>query len=243
MKAKSYTYPYPRPSVTVDCVVFGLSDTHALQVLLVRRGDAPFRGCWALPGGFVEVRDDAGQGEDLETAARRELKEETGAEVGHLEQLYTYGTPGRDPRGRVISVAYLALVRAGEHIVTHGSDAADAGWMPVDAALQLKLAFDHQAILGMALTRLRTKVRYEPIGFGLLPETFTRGQLQAVYETILGRRLDGANFRKRIVSLGILSPVRGKTVRPPRGGPAAQLYRFDREAYINARSRGVHFEI
>lgn len=238
-----YKYEYPRPSVTVDCVVFGLSDAVGLQVLLVQRGDDPFKGFWALPGGFVEVRDDASQGEDLEAAARRELKEETGAKVGHLEQLYTFGTPGRDPRGRVISVAYLALVRAAEHVVVHGSDAAAAAWLPVGLAMQGELAFDHKTILVTALARLRAKVRYEPIGFGLLPQAFTRGQLQALYETILGRPLDKANFRKRIQALGVLAPVRGKTVPARGGGPAAQLYRFDRRAYEAARSRGVHFEI
>ena len=130
----TFTYEYPRPSVTVDCVVFGVghdadpSGGEELQVLLVERAAEPFKGCLSLPGGFVNVSDDGDQGEDIDTAAYRELEEETGTKPDHLEQLCTVGTPGRDPRGRVITVAYMALVRSVDHKAVAGSDAKEAAW-------------------------------------------------------------------------------------------------------------------
>jgi 8-oxo-dGTP diphosphatase len=167
----TFTYRYPRPALTVDCVAFGIGGAAdpELQVLLVERRDDPFKACWALPGGFVVVSDGGGQGEDLEAAARRELAEETGLRVEYLEQLYTFGRPGRDPRGRVVSVAYYVLVRSSR--VSAGSDARAARWWPV-TALSVKgrsiagsLAFDHAEILQIAVERLRAKVRYAPVGF------------------------------------------------------------------------------
>jgi 8-oxo-dGTP diphosphatase len=235
---RQWTYEYPRPSLTVDCVVFGVSQEDALQVVLIERADEPFKGRWALPGGFVNVSDDGDQGEDVEAAARRELAEETAVEVAYLEQLATFGTPGRDPRGRVISVAHMALVRSVDHVPTPGSDAARARWWPV--ARTPSLAFDHKRILDTAVERLRGKVRYAPIGFALLPPTFTLTQLQILYEAVLGRSLDRANFRRQILAMGILAAA-GKQKQVPHR--AATLYRFDRKAYDRAVRDGFHFEI
>jgi 8-oxo-dGTP diphosphatase len=240
----AFTYEFPRPSVTVDCAVFGvdLDKADSLEVLLVRRRLPPFEGAWALPGGFVHVTDTNDQGESLEDAARRELREETGAEVDYLEQLYTFGAPGRDPRGRVISVAYYALVRAKDHALAASADAAEAAWFPVDAALAKPLAFDHESIVRTALARLEAKVRYAPIGFNLLPPRFTLGDLQRLYEAILARPLDKRNFRKRFLAMGLLVEAGVEDARD-RPGPRAQLYRFNVRAYEAARKRGFNFEI
>jgi|1_EtaG_2_1085319.scaffolds.fasta_scaffold06588_5 8-oxo-dGTP diphosphatase len=220
----THTYEYPHPSVTVDCVVFGLSAEGAgLGVLLIRRKDDPFAGRLALPGGFVEID------EDLEDAAARELKEETGAEVQHLEQLYTFGKPGRDPRERVISVSYFALVRSGDHAVKGGSDASEAVWVPLADAFGMELAFDHYKILTMAYERLKAKLLYEPLCFDLLPEKFTFAQVQDVYEAVLQVRFDKRNFRRQFYRLDILVEAgwqEGVSHRP------GALYSFDRGAFV-----------
>lgn len=238
----SHTYSYPRPSLTVDCVVFGVDPATPkdLAVLLVERADEPFAGSWALPGGFVQVADGADQGEDLEVAARRELREETGIDVDYLEQLYTFGTPGRDPRGRVVSVTYMALVRSREHVATAGSDARAARWVTVQEALRGPLAFDHLEVLRLALRRLQSKVRYAPVGFQLLPKRFTLPALQEVYEAILMHPIDRGNFRRAVLATGILVKVgeqTGAAGRPP------DLYRFDRRAYELALRDGFNFEL
>src|SRR5205807_886879 len=164
-----HTYQYPRAALTVDCVVFGF-DEGELRVLLIQRALEPFKGKWALPGGFVRVD------ETLDEAARRELEEEAGLKEVFLEQLYTFGAVDRDPRERVVSVAYYALVKLSEHAAKAATDAANAQWFSVAKAP--KLAFDHAEILAIALTRLKGKVRYQPIGFELLPPQFTLSQLQ-----------------------------------------------------------------
>jgi 8-oxo-dGTP diphosphatase len=246
----AFTYRYPRPALTVDCVVFGVGTgdgdaTHPeLQVLLVERRDDPYKGRWALPGGFVEVSDEGDQGEALEAAAQRELAEETGLRVDYLEQLYTFGRPGRDPRGRVVTVAYYALVRSAG--VTAGSDASAARWWPVSALVQKSrgdaeaLAFDHREILHTAVARLRAKVRYAPVGFHLLPRQFTLSDLQKLYEAILMRELDRPNFRRRILAMGVLVEVGRQENVPHR---AAALYRFDRRAYDRAVREGFDFDV
>jgi 8-oxo-dGTP diphosphatase len=241
-RSKPFAYEYPRAAVTVDCVIFGLDVEGGLQLLLVRRRDPPCQGMWALPGGFVRVGDSGDQGEDLETAARRELQEETGAKVSYLEQLFTFGAPGRDPRGRVISVAYMALVRPSDHVIAGGSDAALAGWVPAATVLSWRdqLAFDHAEIVRMAMTRLQSKVRYAPIGFNLLPPTFTLGELQALYEAVLLRPLDKRNFRRRVLSMNILAEAGRQANVPHR---AAALYLFDRRAYDRAVRDGFDFEV
>jgi len=236
-----YTYDYPRPALTVDCVIFGLDESHQLKVLLIQRKHPPFESAWALPGGFVHME------EDLEAAALRELEEETGVRDVFIEQLYTFGKPGRDPRGRVVSVAYFALVNLSEHPVQAASDARNVQWFPNDDLPEL--AFDHDHIMEVAINRLRAKVRYQPIGFELLPEQFTLPQLQQLYETILGvEKLNKRNFRTRILRMGILKEVgrqEGVAHRP------AKLYAFDKEKYeqlvrekhADLLKRGVDFEI
>ena len=228
----SYTYEYPRPAVTVDCVVFGMDD-QGLKVLLIRRDLEPYRSHWALPGGFVEME------EGLDAAARRELEEETGLKGVYLEQLYTFGDVGRDPRGRVISVAYYALVKLSEHPPKAASDAREAAWFGVRDIPAL--AFDHKHVLQVALERLRGKVRYCPIGVELLPAKFTLTQLQRVYEVVLERNLDKRNFRKKILSLGCL--VELPEMQRDVSHRAARLYRFDRQRYKKLQQEGIEFEV
>jgi 8-oxo-dGTP diphosphatase len=241
-KVKLHAYEHPRPAVTVDCVIFGVDADQGLRLLLVRRRDPPCQGTWALPGGFVRTRDSGDQGEDLEAAAKRELEEETGANVAYLEQLYTFGKPGRDPRGRVISVAYMALVRPADYIVAGGTDATEAAWISIPTILSWKgkLAFDHADIVRIAVQRLQAKVRYAPIGFNLLPTTFTLGELQRLYEAVLLRPLDKRNFRRRVLSMGLLGDAGRQENVPHR---AAALYRFDKRAYDRAVREGFNFEI
>lgn len=227
-----HTYEFPRPALTVDCVIFGCDDA-GLRVLLVRRGLAPFKGRWALPGGFVRM------GESLDDAARRELAEEAGVRDVYLEQLYTFGEPKRDPRGRVVTVAYYALVNLADHPPEAATDAADAAWHPV--ASPPPLAFDHARILALAVERLRAKVRYRPIGFELLPERFTLGRLQRLYETVLERPLDKRNFRKKILGMNLLEPL--DEVETGVAHRAARLYRFDRDAYDALAAAGFDFEL
>ena len=236
-----FTYEYRRPSVTVDCVVFGFDGDRHMQVLLIRRGEPPFKGKLALPGGFVDVSDEGDQGESLEDAARRELAEETGVKLAYLEQLYTFGAPKRDPRGRVIDVSYFALVRSEEHEAHAGSDAAAAKWVNVQDALKQKLAFDHQEILAMANKRLQAKVRYAPIGFNLLPDEFTIADIRGLYEAILGRELEPGNFHRRVMATDLLEPT-GEVRSGGKHRPAA-LFRFDRKAYDRAMRDGFNFEI
>jgi 8-oxo-dGTP diphosphatase len=191
---------FDRPSVTVDLVMFTVMEG-ALKVLMIRRGQQPFSGCWALPGGFVHMD------ETLEEAAARELGEETGvdSEGVYLEQLYTFGDPGRDPRTRVITVAYFALVDSSKikpHI-TGQEGISDIQWFSVHE-LPKEIAFDHGSILEYALKRLRNKLEYTAVGLELLPELFTLTELQNLYETILVENLDKRNFRKKALSMGIL---------------------------------------
>ncbi len=223
-------HDHPRPALTVDCVVFAIGDD-GLEVLLIERDHEPFAGSWALPGGFVEMD------ENLESAARRELEEETGLTDVFLEQLYTFGATDRDPRGRVVSVAYYALVdRAHAHLAAD-SDAAAVDWHSV-AALP-GLAFDHREIVAAAHERLRGKVRYAPLGFELLPRHFTLTQLQRIYEVILDSALDKRNFRRKILAMGLLVDTgklqRGVAHRAPR------LYRFDRRRYKQLERDGFSF--
>lgn len=226
------TYQYPRAALTVDCVVFGF-DEGDLKVLLIERGLEPFKGSWALPGGFVRVE------ETLDDAARRELYEEAGLANVFLEQLYTFGNVDRDPRERVVSVAYYALVNLSEHVAKAATDAANAQWFPV--AKVPKLGFDHADILGTAVERLKGKVRYQPIGFELLPPKFTLSQLQHLYEAVLGTKLDKRNFRKKVLSFGLLVPLK-ETQMLGRHRPA-QLFRFDQEKYHKLKKRGFNFEL
>ncbi|QDU04942.1 Bifunctional NMN adenylyltransferase/Nudix hydrolase [Gimesia chilikensis] len=227
-----YSYEYPRAALTVDCVVFGL-DEDDLQILLIQRDLSPFEGDWALPGGFVRLE------ETLDEAALRELSEETGLKNVYLEQLYSFGTVNRDPRERVVTVAYYALVNLSDHRVQAATDARNAAWFAVDDIPSL--AFDHDQILEMAHERLRGKVRYQPIGFELLPPKFTLRQIQHLYEVILDRPLDKRNFRKKILSMGILIEL--DEVETDVAHRAARLYQFDRRKYKRLTKQGFHFEI
>ncbi len=221
-----------RPSsihVTVDVAMFTIREG-VLHVLLVKRGEPPFERDWAIPGGHVETD------EPLETAALRELREETGVTDVYLEQLYTFGDPGRDPRGRYVTVAYFALISA-EHALHAGTDAAEARWWPVRRLP--KLAFDHRQILTYAIERLRNKLEYTTVGFQLLPKKFTLSELQGVYEAILGRDLDKRNFRRKIDALGILSQL-GEYRRIGASRPAL-LYQFSARKFEKLRSRGITF--
>jgi len=189
----SYSYDYPHPAVTTDIVIFTIHDQR-LELLLIKRRSEPFRGQWALPGGFVQID------EDLDTCAQRELAEETGLTGIYLEQLYTFGQPDRDPRERVISVAYYALVSPDRtEGIEANSDAKDVAWFELDKLPVM--AFDHREIVNMAQQRLSAKLNYSTIALQFMPEQFTLGELQQVYECILGEQLDKRNFRKRVMAL------------------------------------------
>lgn len=228
---------FARPSVTVDLVILTVEEK-ALEVLLVQRSEHPFRGRWALPGGFVRVKEDRkSQGESLDDAAVRELEEETGLSAAanggiFLEQVKAFGAPGRDPRMRVISVAYFALVRPTlVPTIRAGGDVASARWFRVDALLEKsadELAFDHREILDATLEKARADLDRTKIAFELVPETFTVQELRAVHEAIRGEELDPGNFRKkflRMIEDGVLEPARGK--RATASKPAS-IYRFAR---------------
>jgi 8-oxo-dGTP diphosphatase len=216
--------------VTVDLVIFALREWE-LQVLLIRRGVPPFEGQWALPGGFVR------QHESLDEAARRELEEETGVRDVYLEQLYTFGDPDRDPRGRVVTVAYYALLTGEAVPLIAGTDAGAAAWRP--ARKHPPLAFDHDRILDYALERLANKLDYTTVGFQLLPKKFTLRHLQRVYEAVLGRTLDKRNFRRKMAVLDILTPL-DEWVQDGPSRPA-QLYRFSPKRFERLRDKGILF--
>lgn len=204
----------PGISVTTDVVIFTIRD-QALKVLLIRRGGKPYKGRWALPGGFLHAN------EDIDDCARRELQEETGVSGVYLEQLYTFGHPKRDPRGRVVTVAYYALIPSDRLQLQAATDAEAVGWFSMDEIPQL--AFDHDRILAMAHERLVAKLDYSTIAFQFMPEQFTLSELQSVYEIIRQAPLDKRNFRKWVLGLALIEETgevhREGTMRP------ARLYR------------------
>tara|TARA_Y100001934_G_C12357983_1_gene779094 strand:+ start:2319 stop:2975 length:657 start_codon:yes stop_codon:yes gene_type:complete len=216
--------------LTVDCVVFGYDDGD-LKVMLIQRKLKPFKGNWALPGGSVRLD------ETLDEAARRELVEESGLNNVYLEQLYTVGDIKRDPRERVVTVAYYALVKLVGHNVQAYTDAENAAWFSVNDVP--KLAFDHQRILDKAFERLKGKVRYEPIGFELLPGKFALSELQHLYEVCLEEKLDKRNFRKKILGMGLL--IETGEIQKDVAHRAARLYRFDMKKYRQIKKRGFSF--
>jgi len=215
-----------RLGVSVDVVIFSLREAD-LKVLLIRRAAPPFKGKWAIPGGFVHPP------ESLDDAALRELGEETGLRDVYLEQLYTFGAPKRDPRGRVITVAYFALV-SDDAPARAGDDAAEAAWHS-DYALP-ELAFDHAEILNYALRRLRYKLEYTSVGFDLLPNEFTLTELQTAYEIVLGEKLDKRNFRRRILDAGVLAETSRQREGEGQGRPA-RLYRYKKNAVTEVKAR------
>ncbi|KKT86189.1 MAG: NUDIX hydrolase [Candidatus Collierbacteria bacterium GW2011_GWA2_44_99] len=212
---------YDRPSLAVDVLLFTIDSDH-LKILLVRRKDEPFKDSWSLPGGFVKMN------ESLDEAAVRELEEESGVKNVYLEQLYTFGSPKRDPRTRVISVTYMALVTKSHWSLRASGDVYQAEFFPI--ADLPKLAFDHQDIFLYGLERLRSKLGYTNISFGLLPDHFTLTDLQNVYEVILNKSLDKRNFRKKMLSIDLLLPVGVKSS----GGAhrPAELYRFKKKEIV-----------
>lgn len=204
---------YPKPSVTVDIITFTIKEND-LKVLLVKRAIEPFKGMWAIPGGFIRLE------ESIEDAAKRELEEETGVKEVYLEQLYTFGDLNRDPRGRVITVSYFALINSekSKQELKATTDASEASWFSVNKLP--KLAFDHDKILEYSLKRLRWKFEYTTIVFSLLQKKFTLSQLQKIYEIVFNRKFDKRNFRKKILSLNILEPTKeikkDVSYRPPK---------------------------
>ncbi len=223
MEKGTYTYEYPRPSVTTDCVIFGF-DGERLNVLLIERGIEPFKGHWAFPGGFLKMDESA------EVGALRELQEETGMTGAYIEQFHTFSAPERDPRGRVISIAYYALVPMQE--VKGGDDAAKAQWFPVGDVPPL--AFDHDYILRMAMKKLKERMHFEPVGFELLPEVFPMKSLQTLYEEVLEVKFDRRNFAKKILHYDLLTPV-NETTRP-------FTYRFNEASYRELKQKGFRLE-
>ena len=224
-----YHYKYPHPSVTTDCVIFGF-DGIQLKVLLVQRGVEPFKGRWAFPGGFLNIQESAEEG------ALRELKEETGLEGALVRQFHTFTAPDRDPRERVISIAFYALVRLQE--VRGGDDAADARWFRLDEVPQL--AFDHDQILRKAEQALRQQIHFEPVGFELLPETFTLHELKNLYESILGISFDKRNFIRKMKRFGLVEQLE-ETVNPSLR-KEAYLFRFNQEKYQELKQKGYKLE-
>ena len=227
---KKYTYDYPHPAVTTDCVIFGYDVKDGLSVLLVKRGGDPYKGCWAFPGGFMKIDEDA------ETGARRELKEETDLDAAYMEEFGCFTDVNRDPRERVITIAFYALVRKAD--VKGGDDAEDARWFPVSEIPSL--AFDHDRILRVAQSRLKEKIHFEPVGFELLPEVFTMPQLQELYESILEVKFDRRNFSSKMLKLGILTET-GE--RPKNAGTKIPIrYSFNKESYDGMKSKGFRLE-
>lgn len=223
-----HQYKHPHPAVAVDLVIFTLRND-ALQVLLIERGLEPFRGQWALPGGFVRIK------EDLEAAALRELREETGMSQCYLEQVGAFGHPERDPRERVISVAYFAIISTDKVALQAGSDARRVRWC---AWSELPaLAFDHRHILDAARGRLLQKMNRTTIALEFLSPEFTLTELQRVFETVQGTAIDKRNFRKWAESLSFIKPT-GKTRRGGQHRPAA-LYKANSRAVLPAPSAAL----
>lgn len=225
MGKKSYHYEYPHPAVTMDSLVFSF-DGKKLRVLLIERGNEPYKGKWAFPGGFLNMD------ESCEAGALRELEEETGLTGVSLRQFHTFSQPGRDPRERIVTVSYYALT--GVLKAKAGDDAAKAQWFGLDEVPPM--AFDHNEMLQVALKCLRERLRLEPIGLGILPEVFIISQLRRLYEAVLGRKINQRLFRKRILRTGLLIPLDEHTPSPIE--TARTLYRFDEERYQKIAEEG-----
>lgn len=223
---QGYAYKYPRPEVTTDCVILGF-DGSELKMLIVKRGIEPFKGSWALPGGFLRMH------ETIEECAQRELLQETGVEQSFMKQFGVFSALDRDPRGRVVTVAFYALVKLTE--VKGGDDAAEAKWVSLDEIPHL--AFDHDMIVASALKHIREDIHFRPLGFELMPERFTLPQLQRLYEAILGVKFERSNFAKKLLKTGMLNVLGERAeahgYRPP------ELYSFNRERYKSLKQTGT----
>jgi 8-oxo-dGTP diphosphatase len=220
--------------VAVDAVVFGYTSKEGLSVLLIKRNIKPFKDSWALPGGLV------GDDESLEDAIQRELKEETGVNINYLEQLYSFGKPGRDPRNRVISITYYGLVKPDAFELHADTDAADVAWFNIKKLPQL--AFDHKEILKAAHERLKNKMLYQPVGFELLEEKFPFSELEKLYMAVLDRPIDRRNFKKKVVKFGFLEETTEKQALDGAGRPG-NLFRFNEQKYFQLQKEGINFEI
>jgi 8-oxo-dGTP diphosphatase len=221
--------------VAVDAIVFGYSKNDGLSVLLIKRKYPPFKDSWAIPGGFIL------DNESLEEAVKRELLEETGIRVNYLEQLYSFGAPKRDPRQRIISIAYFALVKSSLFQQLKAStDAEEAQWYSINKLPAL--AFDHKQILQKAIERIRAKIRYQPIGFELLDKKFPFADLEKLYTALLDRKIDRRNFTKKILSLGLLEDTRELAAASGAGRPS-KIYRFNKKRYEQLLKNGMHFEV
>ena len=219
--------------LAVDAIVFGY-DQKVLYVLLVKQKFGQYKGSWCLPGGFVK------EDEGIQQAVERELQEETGVHVNYLEQLYTFGDDvNRDQRFRVVSVAYFALVNSENFILQASTDAEEVAWFPIkDIPL---LSYDHNIIIAQAYSRLQSKLSYKPIGFDLLNNEFAFSELESLYMTILGHPIDRRNFRKKVMSFGLLDET--EKIKKIGSGRPAKLFRFNEQKYRELDKRGYHFEI
>lgn len=215
--------------VTVDAIVFGYNQEHGISVLLIKRKIDPFKNEWALPGGFVLDQ------ETLEEAIERELREEAGISINYLEQLFTFGKPGRDPRMRVVSVSYFGLVKSADFSLFASTDASEANWFNIYELPAL--AFDHLEIVEKAIARLRAKITYEPIGFELLDRKFLFSDLEHLYTLLLGREIDRRNFKRKMMSLGLVIELDEKAPSLTAGRPG-KLYSFDRDKYNQLKING-----
>lgn len=224
-----YEYKYPHPSVTTDCVIFGF-DGVSLKVLLIERGIDPYKGSWAFPGGFLNMNESAEEG------AARELEEETGLTDVYIEQLQAFSAVNRDPRERVITIAFYALVNISE--VQAGDDAAKAQWFKLSEIPSL--AFDHEHILRVAMSRLKERLHFEPVGFELLPDNFTLSELQNLYEAILEVKFDRRNFHRKMIELGLVEQADPNQVRISRKQPI--IYRFNAGKYRELKQKRFRLE-
>jgi len=223
---------YPRPSVTIDCVVLGY-DCNTVSLLLVNRKEVPFNNMWTLPGGFLFID------ETPEESARRILSTKTGLDNLYLEQLYTFGEVKRDPRGRVLSIAYYALVDPRKFQLLAGNATNDVKWFAISKLP--KIGFDHKQIIAVALNRLKAKVTYQPIGFELLDKKFTLTELQFLYECILERPIDKRNFRKRMLDSKVIKATGEK--RTGEKNRAPELFEFNEPQYKSLVKDGFQFKI
>ena len=229
MEELNYRYKYPHPSITTECVMFGFDGVN-LKVLLIERGLDPYKGHWAFPGGFMRIDETA------EACARRELEEETGFKSGFMEQLQAFSDVNRDPRERVVTIAFYALVKIAE--VKGGDDAVKARWFGLNEIPQL--AFDHDLILRVAMSKLKERIHFEPIGFELLPEVFTMTELQNLYEAILEVKFDRRNFYKKMIKLGLLTVVEERSGKVSLKQPIR--YSFNAEQYEKLKQKGLRLE-
>lgn len=229
MEELNYHYKYPHPAVTTDCVIFGF-DGVSIKVLLIQRGIEPYKGDWAFPGGFMKIDETA------EESAMRELEEETGLKDANVEQFYTFSDVDRDPRERVITIAYYALVKMAE--VKSGDDAAKAHWFSYNEIPSL--AFDHDRILRKAISTLKERICFKPIGFELLPDVFTMGELQNLYEAILEVKFDRRNFYNKMLKLGLLIEAEKRPANTPSRIPVK--YRFNNKKYTELKQKGFRLE-